>query len=195
MLPPQVHQEEFMSRAFAGSRPVAGLIAVGLLLGGAGALTGCAGDENSSSPTPSATSSKAVVAAPVVIKGSKFGENPTIAKPKGKPPTTLVVKDLIVGKGGAVTDDTTAYNWNYEGISWSNGTVFDSSFDRGAPIPFSLNQVIQGWRDGLKGMKIGGRRELVIPPDQAYGEAGSPPSIGPNETLVFVVDLVSESSQ
>jgi len=106
----------------------------------------------------------------------------------------LQTKDLVVGKGEKVTDITKSYSWNYEGVNWSNGKVFDSSFERGAPIPFALNQVIPGWTEGLKGIKVGGRRVLLIPADLAYGEAGSPPAIGPNEPLVFVVDLVGPAS-
>ena len=77
------------------------------------------------------------------------------------------------------------------GVSWSNGKEFDSSWKRHQTFPFTLGQgsVIQGWDHGVVGMKAGGRRMLVIPPDLAYGASGSPPSIGPNETLVFVIDL------
>ena len=81
----------------------------------------------------------------------------------------------------------------YVGISWSTGKQFDASWDRGAqPFQFPLGQgqVISGWDEGIPGMKVGGRRILVIPPDQGYGAAGAPPDIAPNETLVFVVDLV-----
>ena len=79
----------------------------------------------------------------------------------------------------------------YVGISFKNGRQFDASWDRGEPFTFELGagQVIPGWDNGIVGMREGGRRELVIPPDQAYGAAGSPPAIGPNETLIFVVDL------
>ena len=80
----------------------------------------------------------------------------------------------------------------YVGISFKNGRQFDASWDRGEPFAFQLGagQVIPGWDQGVEGMKVGGRRQLVIPPDLAYGKQGSPPAIGPNETLVFVIDLL-----
>jgi peptidylprolyl isomerase len=80
---------------------------------------------------------------------------------------------------------------DYVGVSFSTGQEFDASWDRGEPFPFPLGggQVIQGWDQGVEGMKVGGRRELVIPPDLGYGPQGSPPAIAPNETLVFVIDL------
>ena len=79
----------------------------------------------------------------------------------------------------------------YVGVSYSNGEEFDSSWERHEPFAFQLGsgQVIPGWDQGIPGMKVGGRRELIIPPDLAYGESGSPPDIGPNETLIFIVDL------
>ena len=81
----------------------------------------------------------------------------------------------------------------YVGTSFKNGRQFDASWDRGEPFSFQLGagSVIPGWDQGVQGMKVGGRRQLVIPPDLAYGPQGSPPAIGPNETLVFVIDLVS----
>jgi peptidylprolyl isomerase len=81
----------------------------------------------------------------------------------------------------------------YVGVSFKTGEQFDASWDRGEPFVFQLGagQVIPGWDQGIQGMKVGGRRRLVIPPDMAYGSRGSPPSIGPNETLVFVVDLLA----
>ncbi|MEI6365140.1 MAG: FKBP-type peptidyl-prolyl cis-trans isomerase [Actinomycetes bacterium] len=165
-------------------------------------LAGCANDSQASrgggatldaEPQPTTSATKAGAAAFPKVTGG-FGENPTISQPTGKAPTTLQTKDLVVGKGEKVTDITKSYSWNYEGVNWSNGKVFDSSFERGAPIPFALNQVIPGWTEGLKGIKVGGRRVLLIPADLAYGEAGSPPAIGPNEPLVFVVDLVGPAS-
>jgi peptidylprolyl isomerase len=118
-----------------------------------------------------------------------WGEAPEIPAPKGKKPTELATEDCLVGTGDTVGDNSVPWLWNYEGVAWSNGEVFDSSFERGEPIDFSLDQVIQGWQQGLQGMKVGGRRLLVIPSDLAYGEQGGGP-IGPNEPLVFVVDLV-----
>ena len=82
---------------------------------------------------------------------------------------------------------------NYVGVAYSTGKEFDSSFDSGQPFPFTLGagEVIPGWDEGLEGMKVGGRRQLTIPPDLAYGAQGSPPVIKPNETLIFVIDLLS----
>ena len=155
------------------------------------ALSGCS-NNTTNSPSGTKTSSASQASNIPKVTGG-YGANPTIAKPKGNPPTELVVKDLVVGKGTPVSDITKPYLWNYEGISWSDGKVFDSSFDRGAPIPFALNGVISGWTEGLQGIKPGGRRLLIVPPEKGYGAAGSPPAIGPNETLVFVVDLVGNA--
>ena len=81
---------------------------------------------------------------------------------------------------------------HYVGVAWSTGEQFDASWDRGAPLDFGLGagQVIPGWDQGVVGMKVGGRRTLVIPPDMAYGNRGAPGAIAPNETLIFTVDLV-----
>jgi peptidylprolyl isomerase len=118
-------------------------------------------------------------------------KKPKIPKAKGTPPKGLVVKDIVVGKG-AVAKSGSEITVKYVGVSYSNGKQFDSSWDRGQDYPFTLGTggVIAGWDEGLVGMKVGGRRELVIPPDKAYGAQGQPPTIAPNATLVFVVDLV-----
>ena len=111
--------------------------------------------------------------------------------PKGDPPTELVIRDIVKGKGPkAKAGDT--LTMQYVGTAWSNGQQFDASWDAGQPLPFQLGagMVIPGWDEGMVGMQKGGRRLLVIPPDMAYGPAGSGP-IGPNETLIFVVDLVN----
>ena len=114
--------------------------------------------------------------------------SPTISKPVGAAPSELQIKDLVIGSGAPVGPSSTV-QVNYVGVSWSTGEVFDSSFQRGTPAEFPLANVIQGWRDGLSGAKVGGRREIVIPPGLAYGPTGQGP-IGPNETLVFVVDIL-----
>jgi peptidylprolyl isomerase len=141
---------------------------------------GCGDDSGSSSKsTPTATSTPAAT-------------KPKITKPPGPKPKKLVVKDLKVGTG-AEAKPGDKVSVQYVGVSYSNGRQFDASWDRGEPFSFTLGggQVIPGWDQGVAGMKVGGRRELIIPPDLAYGPQGQPPTIGPNETLIFVVDLVS----
>lgn len=116
---------------------------------------------------------------------------PTIEVPGGEPPSDLVIDDIVEGDGTTV-EDGDQVTVQYVGVSYSTGQEFDASWDRGEPFPFKLGagQVIPGWDEGVAGMKVGGRRELTIPPDLAYGEAGSPPAIGPDETLIFVIDLL-----
>jgi peptidylprolyl isomerase len=116
---------------------------------------------------------------------------PVIDKPSGVPPRRLVKEDIVKGKGpGAKAGDIVIVN--YVGVSFSTGEEFDSSWDSGQPLPVQLGagQVIEGWEKGLIGIRKGGRRELTIPPEQAYGAKGAPPSITPNETLVFVIDAL-----
>ena len=117
-------------------------------------------------------------------------ERPKIDKPEGDIPFELGVDDLTVGDG----DEATAgkkVTVHYVGVSFLTGEEFDASWNRGQPFEFRLGkgQVIPGWDQGLKGMRVGGRRQLTIPPDLAYGPQGQPPTIPPNATLVFVVDL------
>ena len=109
------------------------------------------------------------------------------------PVSELIITDEVEGSGDEVTAGATV-TAHYVGVSASSGEQFDASWDRGAPISFPLNGVIQGWSEGLVGMKVGGRRTLVIPGAMAYG-ANPPPGAGsrPNETLVFTVDLVDVS--
>lgn len=126
---------------------------------------------------------------PKVSNATDLKEEPKIERPTGSPPDVLVKKDLVVGTGPAAqTGDT--LSMQYVGIAFSNGKTFDASWDRGQPFSFPLGQgqVIPGWDQGIVGMKVGGRRELVIPPALGYGTQGQG-DILPNETLVFVVDL------
>ena len=107
-------------------------------------------------------------------------------------PATLQVSDLIVGSGATATIGSHV-TVQYVGVSFTTKQQFDASWDRGQPFDFVLGKgdVIPGWEQGIGGMKVGGRRQLVIPPDLGYGAQGQPPAIAPNDTLVFVVDLVN----
>ena len=118
-------------------------------------------------------------------------DKPTVAIPDGPPPTELEIEDIAVGEGDEAGPGQTV-DVHYVGVSWSNGRQFDASWDRGSPFSFGLGagQVIQGWDRGVAGMRVGGRRRLTIPPDLGYGSRGAGGVIAPNETLVFVVDLL-----
>ncbi len=119
---------------------------------------------------------------------------PDVTIPSGEPPADLQSEDLEVGAGAEATDGKKV-DVHYVGVSWSTGRQFDASWDRGEPFDFRLGagQVIPGWDQGVSGMKVGGRRRLTIPPAMAYGKAGAGGVIGPDETLVFVVDLLAVS--
>jgi peptidylprolyl isomerase len=126
--------------------------------------------------------------------GDAAGTKPAVTVPSGNAPTALEKKDLIVGKGAEATAGKKV-TVQYVGVAFSTKKEFDTSWGK-QPFPFSLGagDVIKGWDEGVPGMKVGGRRQLVIPPDLAYGPNGYPPVIAPTETLVFVVDLVSVGS-
>ena len=118
-------------------------------------------------------------------------EKPTVDVPDGPPSYQLELDDLEVGDGEeAVTGKTVEVH--YVGVSWRTGKQFDASWDRGDTFKFGLGrgQVIRGWDEGVAGMRVGGRRRITIPPAMAYGKRGAGGVIGPDETLVFVVDLV-----
>lgn len=119
-----------------------------------------------------------------------LGAKPSITLPDGPPPEELAIVDLVEGDGAEVPARATVTT-HYVGVSWSNGgSQFDASWDRGQPLSFGLHQVIQGWGQGIPGMKVGGRRMLVIPPHLGYGAQSPTPAIAKNDTLVFVIDLV-----
>ena len=119
-------------------------------------------------------------------------EKPVVEVTPGDPPTTLLIEDVHIGDGPECSGGQ-LISVDYVGVSWSNSTEYDSSWSRNEVFTFQLGvgQVIEGWDKGCVGMKVGGRRRLVIPPDQAYGEQGAGGVIGPSETLIFVVDLRS----
>lgn len=114
-----------------------------------------------------------------------------VTVPGGEAPTELVVQPLIVGDGDPVAADSTV-TAHYWGVLWDGGETFDSSWERGEPTPFSLQQVIPGWTEGLSGQTVGSRVLLVVPPAQGYGDQEQG-SIPPNSTLVFVVDILAAS--
>jgi peptidylprolyl isomerase len=127
----------------------------------------------------------------VAMKGTPPAGAPTVPVQVGPAPTKLIIKDVKVGTG-AVAKASDTVTANYIGVACSTGVIFDSSWAHGGkPISFPLSGVIKGWTNGIPGMKVGGTRLLGIPADQAYGAAGSPPSIAPNEALWFVVELTA----
>lgn len=163
-------------------RRLAGLLVVPLLL----LTTAACGSDTKGSDNASMTNGL-----PAITAGQKFGEKPTLSKGEGDPPKELKVNVISEGDG-PVTKDGDALQVNYLGQTWDSTTPFDNSFDRGEPFTLTLGagQVIKGWDQGVAGMKVGGRRRITIPPDMAYGKRGAGGVIGPDETLVFVVDLI-----
>ncbi len=144
-----------------------------------------AGESTSASTTtPTTTTAKTPTTGPL-------SKEPKVTPPSGAAPTKLVTKELIAGTGAeAKAGDTVTVN--YVGVLYKGGKEFDASWKRNEPFSFTLGkgQVIKGWDEGVAGMKVGGRRELIIPSELAYGKTGSPPTIPANAPLVFVVDLL-----
>jgi peptidylprolyl isomerase len=151
------------------------------------AVAGCGGSDDDSSSTQAASE-----ATTTEQSGGDTNLNvkPKVTVPDGPAPKKLEVVDIVEGDGAEAKagDDVTV---QYVGVGYDSKEEFDSSWSRNEPATFGLDEVIAGWGQGIPGMKVGGRRELTIPANLAYGPAGSPPSIGPNETLIFVVDLLA----
>jgi peptidylprolyl isomerase len=176
------------------------LITLALVLAFAVGVAACGEDEESSSgsgaapaetpPPPEETAAPADVDGLVAEIPKNLQKKPTVPALEGEPPAELVAEDIVKGKGPAAKAGD-QLRMQYVGISWSTSEQFDASWDRGQPFEFQLGagMVIPGWDQGLEGMRRGGRRLLVIPPEMGYGPQGQPPVIGPSETLVFVVDL------
>ncbi|MFG2811704.1 FKBP-type peptidyl-prolyl cis-trans isomerase [Streptomyces sp. NPDC048410] len=116
---------------------------------------------------------------------------PEVDVPEGEAPAELTVRDLVVGDGAEVKPGMVV-RVHYVGVNFASGKEFDSSWDRGEPYKFALGggKVIKGWDRGVRGMRVGGRREIVVPPRLGYGNQSPSPLIPPGSTLVFVVDLV-----
>ena len=113
---------------------------------------------------------------------------PVIEFPGGQPPTDLQIEDIVVGEG-AEAKPGDQVKVHYVGVEFESGEEFDASWNRGESIEFPLRGLIQGWQDGIPGMKVGGRRQLTIPPEKAYGPAGGGHRLS-GKTLIFVIDLV-----
>ncbi len=158
--------------------------------GSSGSSTVTVGNENTADNSL-VTAGETKTAAVTTPTSGPLSKEPTVTPPSGPAPTKLETKDLIVGTGTeAKTGD--AVTVNYVGVLYKTGKKFNASWETGKPFPFTLGkgEVIKGWDQGIPGMKVGGRRELIIPASLAYGAAGRPPQIPKNEALVFVVDLL-----
>jgi peptidylprolyl isomerase len=141
--------------------------------------------------TPTSAALPSVAGKPCVkVVGALPKGAPAVPVQTGPPPTKLVIKDLKAGTGAVVTK-TQTLSVDYIGVACSTGKIFDSSYSRNQPASFALNQVIQGWQQGIPGMKVGGERLLGIPPALGYGASGQGSTIAPGETLWFVVHVRS----
>lgn len=162
---------------------------VALLAAGVLAVTGCGGDGDKGS---SSSGAAAKAFRPLTIP-TELAKKPAIPKTDGLPPEKLIVKDVVAGKGKTATAGGKV-QVKYVGVAYSSDKEFDSNWKPGdKPFDAQLAEgpmgVIKGWIQGIPGMKEGGRRLLVVPPDLGYGAQGSQPAIAPFETLVFVIDL------
>jgi peptidylprolyl isomerase len=150
------------------------------------ALAGCGGGEGESAATATATPK-----ATATPDNTDVSKKPTVTVPDELPPDALQIEDIVKGKGPAAKKGDKV-SVQYVGLTWSTSVEFDSSWDRGKPFTLTLGEggVIEGWDKGIPGMRKGGRRQLTIPAEMAYAAQGSPPNIGPNECLRFIIDMV-----
>ncbi len=157
--------------------------------GGATAASVTASVSSSATTTTSSTST------PTTPLPSALKTKPKVVPPSGAAPKKLVVKDLIKGTGPAITSTAQTLTVQYVGVLYKGGKQFDASWNDGSgqPVSLPLTGVIKGWQQGLIGMKVGGRRELIIPSSLAYLAKGRPPTIPGNAALEFVIDLHSVS--
>jgi peptidylprolyl isomerase len=156
------------------------------------AVAGCGSSSDSSTASSEATASTSSESSASESSSTAKKTKPKVTVPKGAPPKKLEIREIEKGSGAAAKagDEVSV---QYVGVGYGSGKEFDSSWSRGAePFTFGLGagQVIPGWDQGVQGMKVGGRRELIIPPNLAYGPEGTA-GIGPNETLIFVIDLLA----
>jgi peptidylprolyl isomerase len=171
--------------AGCGSSSSTGTIGVGNENTSDSALASATSSTSATSTSPSAATVKTPTTGPL-------SKEPTVTPPGGPAPSKLVTKEIITGTGPEAKAGQQV-TVNYVGVLYKGGKVFDASWKRNETFPFVLGkgQVIPGWDQGVAGMKVGGRRELIIPAELAYGAKGSPPTIPPNSALVFVVDLLA----
>jgi FKBP-type peptidyl-prolyl cis-trans isomerase len=167
----------------------------GFVLSACGSTPAASTSTTSGSPTASgghaSPGNSAPAANPPAVSGATDLKTEPVVGPGTTPaPTSLETKDLVVGTG-TVAKATDTVNVQYVGTNYTNGKDFDSSWSRGQPSTFPLNGVVPGFAQGIVGMKVGGRREIVIPPALGYGATGQAGVIAPHETLVFVVDLIA----
>jgi peptidylprolyl isomerase len=169
-------------------RPLALALTGAIAIAAAGCGSSKKNDTTSSASASATDTTQTTTAAPAAAKPRP---KPKVKVPTGPPPKKLIIKDLIPGTGPAAKPGDTV-GVNYIGVNYKGGKPFDNSYDRGQPFSFQLGggQVIAGWDQGIVGMKVGGRRMLIIPPSLGYGQQAQGP-IQPNETLVFIVDLLS----
>lgn len=120
-----------------------------------------------------------------------LNSKPEIDAPEGPAPDVLIIEDIVVGDGPEATPGSTV-EVHYLGVEYDSGEEFDSSWGRSQSITFPLQALIAGWQEGIPGMKVGGRRKLVVPPHQAYGPAGGGHRLS-GQTLIFVIDLLGVS--
>jgi peptidylprolyl isomerase len=153
------------------------------------AVAGCGGSSDDSSSTQASTEATTTAKSG---GDTNLKVKPKVTVPSGPAPKKLEQKEIVEGTGAEAKagDEVTV---QYVGVGYTSKEEFDSSWSRSEPFTFTLGagEVIPGWDQGVAGMKVGGRRELTIPANLAYGPTGSPPVIGPNETLIFVVDLLA----
>jgi peptidylprolyl isomerase len=154
------------------------------------AVAGCGSGSDSSSGSTGSSDSTASSGA-TESGNTDTSTKPNVTVPRGIPSNKFAYKDIVEGTG-ATAKSGDKVTVQYVGVGSETEKEFDSSWSRNEPFSFTLGagEVIKGWDQGVEGMKVGGRRELVIPGSLAYGAAGSPPKIGPNETLIFVIDLL-----
>jgi peptidylprolyl isomerase len=150
------------------------------------AVAGCGGSDDDSSTQASSDATTTEQSG----GDTNLDAKPKVTVPDGPAPKELEVVDIVEGDG-AEAKAGDAVTVQYVGVGYDSKEEFDSSWSRNEPATFGLAEVIAGWGEGIPGMKVGGRRELTIPANLAYGPAGSPPTIGPNEPLIFVVDLLA----